>query len=68
MKGTDITINLPGIPQHLSQLQLYFNGGKKIQFKFENTHVGKIYLTSSSPSNISNYVVGGFTGKLCVPR
>ena len=59
MKGTDITINLPGIPQHLSQLQLYFYDGKKIQFKFDNTLVGKIYLTSSSPSNISNYVVGG---------
>lgn len=60
MKGTDITINLPGIPQHLSQLQLYFNSGKRMQFKFDNTLVGNIYVTSTSPAAIGNYVVGGF--------
>lgn len=59
VRGIDEHKTIPGIPDHVSQLQLVLQLKNGLTVKYENSWVGKIYLDDNLNSATDAYLNGG---------
>ncbi len=58
INGRDEITTIPGIPEHTTQLQLVYNLNDRLLMKYDNSMVGRIYLSENFNNPTPKYLIG----------